>query len=485
MSLARSAVAGAKWNTASLAVSTLLTVLQTVVLARLLSAEDFGLVAMLLVVTAFAESYADAGIGNGLIHRQDATTDQLSSLYWTTLVAGWTVAGILVLLAPAISELYREPRVERLVQVSALGFLIVPFGQQFRILLQRELCFRTLAIVEIVATVVGVSVALACAYAGLGALSFVWGKIAHTGIATALFSAIGFRRWRPSLHWRRSDLKGFLSFGFFQMGEKSINQLGSKLDYLIIGRVLGPEALGAYSIAYQLIILPFLRLNPVLTRVAFPVFARKQDDPRAVGRGWLFITKSLAIVVFPLLAGLALTADIVVPVVLGSGWETVPVLIAILAPVGVLKSLSGPAASVLLAHGRADLGFYWNLAVSVLNGAVFLVAVQWGVQSVAWSYAALSLLHFIGINRVICGFVQVQFSSYLQASARAFAATLIMASVLGIAEQALGAIQVPDPLTLAVLIGAGMLTYTLSALRLERPFFAEARSLLTGNGRGN
>ena len=375
MSLKRKASSGAKWTGIAAAVTATLQILQLAVLARLLAPEDFGLMAMVMIVLVLGQSYADMGISNAIIHRQGATRDQLSSLYWLNILAGAAVFVVVIALKPAIMALYDEPRLNELIPMAALIFLVTPPGQQFQVLLEKNLRFKELAVIDSGVAIVGAVVSISAALAGKGVFALVYGMLFSAAFKTLLLVAAGWREWRPNLHFRKSDLRGYLGFGLFQMGEKTVNYLNERFDQLLIATLLGAQELGYYNLAFGLVVMPIARINPVLTRVAFPVFARIQNDAEKLKSGYMTIRNVLAFTNFPLLLGLAAVAPVLVPLAFGDKWLPSVILIQILALVAMMRSLGNPIGSLLLAKGRADLGFYLNcLLPFILFPAVYVGA---------------------------------------------------------------------------------------------------------------
>jgi lipopolysaccharide exporter len=412
--LKRQAASGAKWTTASTIGTSALHFVQLAVLARLLSPQDFGLMAMIMVVLGFAQAYADMGISKAIIYRQDATREQLSSLYWTNIMAGVAVFIIVFASIPLIVRFYNEPRLFSLLPWSALIFLITPVGHQFQILLQKELSFKPLAVIEISSAVAGAVTAVGSALAGLGVFSLILGQLANSTVKAFSLTGIGFRRWRPGLRFKKTDLKGYMSFGLYQMGEKSVNYFSANIDYIMIGKFLGADILGFYTLAYQLIIFPLKKINPILNRIAFPVFARVQNDDGLLRSGFLEVTKILSYISFPLLIGLGVTAPLFVPLVLGDAWLPSIGLVQILVLVGLFKTLGNPTGSVLLAKGRADIGFKWNVFVAAINTLVFYGAVQYGLYQVAWSYVILSFIYFCLFRFILKKVIGLTWGIYLK-----------------------------------------------------------------------
>lgn len=194
-----------------------------------------------------------------------------------------------------------------------------------------------------------------------------------------MFLAVRLREHhRPKLIFKHKDLKGFYQVGLYQMGEKSINYISAHADKLIIGKLLGMQAVGFYNMAWQLIIFPLSKINPMLNKVAFPVYAKVQNDAVALNRYYSLNVKALILVTVPLLAFLSFFAADVVLVIFGPGWETTATLVTVLAFVGILKALGNPGGAIILAKGRADVGFWWNM-----GWAVVVVVTLYGVLKIA------------------------------------------------------------------------------------------------------
>lgn len=478
MSLKRKAASGAKWTTASKGVSTGLQLIQLGVLARLLDQEDFGLMAMVMVVIGFAEAYIDMGIGKAIIHRQDTTSEQLSSLYWLNLGAGAIVFGLVILAIPLIVDFYNEPRLTDLLFWASLMFLITPFGQQFHILMQKELKFKLLAIITIASALAGVTVAIVTALQGQGVYSLIWGQLTNAATRTVAFVAIGYREWPPGFHFRWDDLRGYLGFGAYQMGEKTLNYFAKNIDYLLIGRYLGSEILGAYTIAFQLVIVPIQKINPILTKVAFPIFSKRQHQHTTLSTGYLEMSKVLAMTVYPLLIGLAATAPVAIPVFLGEGWELSIILTQILVLVGLARTLGNPSGTLYLAKGRADIGFKFNLVTAVINAVVFWICVQYGVLVIASAFAMLNILYLLAHTYIIHRLIDLSLKAYWQKiNMQIYLSALMGGIVYGLyylvssstisAEWALG---------ILVIVGGGI--YILLTLSLEKQFVSEMKNIL-------
>lgn len=481
MNLKQQAVSGVKWSGVSMGVVTGLQFVTLAVLARLLSPSDFGLMGMIMVVIGFARLFADMGISNAIIYRQDATSEELSSLYWLNILVGIVIFFVVCGGCPLITAFYHEPRLSNLIYLSSLIFLITPFGQQFQILLQKELKFDQLAKIEIISSFANSVVAITLAILGMGVFSLIWGQLAGTSLRVLLLSWWGWKNWRPRVHFSTQDLRRYISFGLYQMGEKAVNYFNSNLDYLLIGSLLGAKALGYYTLAYNLILRPSSTINPIITRVAFPVFSKMQNDTEKLKRGYLKVLQLLSAINFPLMAGLAVVAPIAVPIVFGEQWLPSIILIQILTLVGLLRSTGNPVGSLLLSKGRADLGFKWNLALMITQiPGLYLGVKLGGTVGVAIAFAILmciySVFNYLILIRTMLGPCLREYISSMWPS-------LWMSGVMAVAVFAAGLFfrAASQPIILLIIqVMCGTVVYLWLMVYSQKPLIVEIKNMIWG-----
>jgi lipopolysaccharide exporter len=193
-----------------------------------------------------------------------------------------------------------------------------------------------------------------------------------------------FSGWRPSLRLRAADLRPHLSFGLYQTGQRLVNVLVQHLDKILIGRLLGTTELGYYTVAYQLMVRPMMLINPVVTRVAFPVFARMLGDVRRVREGYLEMLRLLAFVMMPLYLAMFAVSGPLIRVLLGEAWMPVEPVFRILVLLGLVQSMGNPLDSLLLALGKARLAFWFNVLALCLYAAAIPIGTRYGLQGVAY-----------------------------------------------------------------------------------------------------
>jgi O-antigen/teichoic acid export membrane protein len=469
--LRKQALSGVKWTSGATAITASLQFIQIALLARLLVPEDFGLMALAMIVIGFAQAYADMGMSSAIVHRQDATRQQLSSLFWLNILVGFGVFVVMLAVAPLLASLYEEPRLEVLIALAATVFLIAPAGHQFSMLMQKALRFDVLAVIDVSSTAVGFAASIVLAYNGQGVYSLVWGQLANAVTRSLILVNLGTRDWRPALRFRGGDLAGYVRFGAYQMGERTINFLGANLDKLLIGSLIGVHGLGIYNVAYQLVMKPMQVFNPIITRVAFPLFAMVQTDDARLRAGYLDAIRVIALVLFPVYVWMILLAEPLTLLVLGEGWSSAVTTVQILGVLAMFYSLGNPLGSLLLAKGRVEIGFYLNVWRAALFAIAIWTGVRWGVDGVA---SALVLATAFGmfpvgfwIRRLLVGIRPLE---YVSAFGPMLATAMVMCACLLLIRN-YGPEFTNRIVGLVVLTVAGAIVYLAIIVPWQRPFF--------------
>ncbi|QUF64924.1 teichuronic acid biosynthesis protein TuaB [Bacillus atrophaeus] len=459
-SITNQILSGAKWTSLSTAFITIIQIVQFALLGNMMTLTEFGLVGMITTVAVFAQIVLDMGFGAALIQRDDATKRQMSTLYWLNIMTGLLLFVILYLCSPVIAGFYQREELTFLIRILAIMFVIAPVGQQYQYMLQKHLQFNTLSKIEIVSNVAAFGYLVISVFMMDAILAYVISQVILQSCKGILFWAVYRKKWRPSFVFDLRGMGDFFSFGAFQLSSRLVNRLGSNIDMILIGRFIGAEALGIYNLAYQIVTMPVLKINPIITRVAFPVFAKNKHENSVIREGFLNMTKMLALVSFPLLIGLVSVSDAFIATVFGDKWLVAVPVLNVLAIVGVLRVLMNPNGSVLLAKGRADLTFYWDFGVMLLYGVSLYAAVQTGnLLTVAWVYAFISVLNFM-IGRWLLSYViKLQLAAYFQAVSKPLLITAAMAAIAFGASYGGGRFSLNAELRLAISVGAGALCY--------------------------
>jgi O-antigen/teichoic acid export membrane protein len=385
-SLAASVLQGFRWKATSQAVELGTRTVVALVLARLLGPREFGLAGMAVAFSALGQAFADAAVTSAVVQRRDLTDVDRSTAFWISLGAGAGLTLLGVATSGLVAGFFDESRVQALFAALSCGFLLAAVSALPSALLTRALDFRRLELCGMVGVVTGAVVAVAAAIRGAGAGAIVAQRLVSLAVTGALLWLA--TSWRPAPVFSRASLRALGGFGLNVLGSRLFFYLQRNADNLLVGRVLGASALGAYALAYNLVLLPFTQLVDPLRSVLFPVFSAIQADRARVGALWLRSTRVLAAALLPAMLGLMVVASDFVAVVLGTRWETAIAPIHVLAVVGMAQSLIGVNSVVLTAIGRTGPLLRFSILTFVLSLVGFAVGVRWGVVGVAVGYLA-------------------------------------------------------------------------------------------------
>lgn len=476
MELKAQALQGIKWTSLSAVILAILSLAQIAILSRFLEAEDFGLMAIVSVVIGFSALFMDMGISSAIIHKQDINHDQLSSLYWLNIASGIILFGIVFLGAPYIALIYGEPEINNLIKYLSFTFIISSIGNQYRIIEQKKLNFNKLAQVEIFSMFSGFCIAVISAINNMGVYSLVYASLTTASIANLIFLISGIAKHVPSPTYKHQEIKTFINFGLFQIGERSINYFNSQFDVILIGKLLGTEALGVYNIAKTLVMRPAQIINPIITRVTFPVMTTIQEDTSRLKSIYLKTINYLSSVNFPIYLAIAALAEPLIYLLFGEKWKAAIPILQILAIYYMLRSTGNPVGPLLLAKGRADLGFYWNLAIFLFMPLSIYIGSNWGLRGITTTLPLFMLISMLPSWYILVfPLCKAGFSEYFSQLLRPFAASFIAV----IAAYALY-INLPTNqfLNIALFIVSDLVLYLLFTQLFNKSFLQEVLSII-------
>ena len=361
-----------------------------IVLARLLSPQDTGLVAMVTVITGFIEHLNDFGLSAATVQRDEINQRQVSTLFWINVAFGTVLSLVTAGLAPAISSFYGEPRLTLITLVTASMFFFTGLTYQHRALLRRQMLFTSLAMIDVMSIVVSVTVAIGAALAGFGYWSLVFMRLA--AVVTEMVGAWAMCPWRPTHPTAKSGVRSMLSFGSYLVGFRIIHYVARHLDNLLIGRFYGAAQLGLYVRAYGLLLLPLIRINEPFSGVAWPALARLIDSPQRYRQAYTSIVSKVCLITMPLVAFMVGTADWSVLVLLGPQWAEASRIFAWLGVSGLVEPFSSTTGWLFLSQGRARDQFRWSIISTPITVTSILIGLPWGPVGVAAAYGIVGLL---------------------------------------------------------------------------------------------
>lgn len=347
MALLASAISSVKWSSISQVARQVLQILTTIVLAKTLSPSDFGLMSMAMVVIGFLNIFRDLGTSSAVIQRRDLSEKLLSSIFWVNVLFGTAVTIVVYFFAPMVASFYNEMRLTPVLKLLSASFLISSAGITQQALMERKLEFTKLARAEIAATFFGAAVGITLAFSGAGVWSLVFQALSSAVVSTILLSFF-FSSWRPRLLFDFTETKEVARFSLNLSGFNITNYFVRNADYLLIGKFLGAQELGYYSLAYRIMLYPLQNVTSVISRVMFPVYSRIRDDNKKFKIAYLDVAGTIALITFPMMLGMMGVSNYFVSVFFGEKWRVVSLLLIIFSPSVCCKRSKRPQGQFIL-----------------------------------------------------------------------------------------------------------------------------------------
>lgn len=384
MSLNAHVLRGVKWMAGAKFGGQILTWGITIVVMRLLSPADYGLLAMATAAASLLGMLAEFGLGQALVQAKEVDVQKLrQSMGMFTLING-ALCLIQCAATPLITAFYGEPKLAPVLYVMSLQFLLVPLGMISDVQLQRKLEYKKLSLIELSTAMVASLGTLTLALYGAGVWALVLGNLGGVVWRTAMLNCAAPFGHFPSFSF--TGMRALLGFGSMTTLSRCLWMLYMQVDVLIIGRVLGGNALGAYSVAMHLATLPVQRVTAILNQVAFPALARFQDQREQIRQQLLKVFSLLSLAAFPISWGMSATANEIVLVLLGESWKEAAFPLRTLTLIMPFRTMVSFLPTVTDAIGRPEIGLRNVLIYWLLMPPAFYIGCQWGITGVATAW---------------------------------------------------------------------------------------------------
>ena len=364
----------------------------TIVLARILAPEDFGLIAMLGLFIGIAGIFIDSGFSSALIQRQNVTHADESTVFFFNLGMGALTATLLCAAAPWISSFFKQPVLQYLTYAMAFNLFLGAFGSIHSTLLNKEMNFKTTAKVGVVSSLVAGVFAIYMAIQGYGVWSLAGNAVA-SGIVTVILLWL-WHPWRPAWTFSSFSLRSFFRFGGYTMAATLTDVFSTNLYLIVIGKLYSIRDVGFYSRAQSTQQLPITLMMNIINRVAFSTFSTVAEDKARLARG---LRKAQAIFMFvnmPVLVGIIILAKPLVLTLFGEKWLPCVPILQVLGLGGLLWPLHVLNLNILMAQGHSDLFFKITMLKKVFTISLTVAASFYGVMAIAWTQFAVSILAY-------------------------------------------------------------------------------------------
>lgn len=397
------------------------------VLARLIPPDAYGVMAMALVATNFANLLRDMGAGAAIIQRKKLSAEVCHTVFWSNIAVGVLLMLALALTAPLLARAFHSPTLGPVLLALSITFPIASSAAVHQSLFERNSNFRTLARIEIVSACCGVLAGISAAIIGADVFSLVIQSLTSTILSAAQLWISN--KWRPKRHWDTSEFFNVWRFSSYLTAFNLLNYLSRNVDTIVIGRMLGSGALGIYSQAYRLMLLPLQTFTSVASRALFPVLSRVTSSNELAAIYLRSLTLVIAVTA-GVVAWLWGTREPLVRVLLGPQWGQVADLLFWLAPVTLIQTIVSSVGPLLMAIGRTDLLMRLGIIGTLLTVSSFLIGAHWGLAGVASCYLLANALNAIPCLITICKCLDIPASALFKAIAPFVAASALIAFAL-------------------------------------------------------
>lgn len=423
MSVLGKAVRSGAWFAGFKVVTQVISWMVTIVVARILAPEDYGLLALATLLTGYVEIFSEFGLGAAIVQREEITQQEYSSNFWFSLFIGTGFSVIAFGLAYPTSWIVDEPRIIPVTQVISVLFIVgslmvVPYN-----MLMRNFRFKEVGLIQLLSAIVSSSSMLWMAYYGFGVWALIGGLFALRLMTVILVFV--FSGWRPDLHFSWTDVRPFLKFGMNVAGARSLSYVFQKFDTFIVGRVLGLQALGYYAFAMELASLPTEKIVAVVNQISFPIISRFQTDLKKIQDFYLKTTRYQVLLLSPLFWAGALWGEEIIYAILGEKWAPIIFLFRIFCLSQLIFSMTAINGVVHKSMGHS----HWLLYFHLLGIIMMPISIYWAAQiglsatsipwltvypllCIGWTWVTLKKLKIAGSVYVFNLIVQV-FASFL------------------------------------------------------------------------
>ncbi len=400
----------------------------TIILARLLSPSDFGIVGMVTVFTGFATIFSDMGVNLALVQKKHVKEEHLSSAFWVTVASGVLISIVFVFLSPAIASFYNNQSLKPVIQVFSLNFIFASFSVVQQSVLQKSMSFKKIALSESVAVFISGVIAIIMAFYGYGYWSLVFQTILFTILNVVILFLLS--PWSPKFIFSWNSFKEIIYFSANVTGFNVINYFSRNSDYLLIGKFLGPVSLGYYTLAYKLMMIPLQNISSIFGKVVFPAFSKMQEDLPRLRVAYLKVIKAISLVTFPLMLFIFGISKEFIIVIYGVKWERVIPIITILSICGLFQSISTTAGNIFFSQGACAKQLKLSIIGTIFVLLAIFIGIRWDIYGVALFYTLEQIIWSLIVQYLANSLIKLEMKVFFKELYNSVVISLIIVSFL-------------------------------------------------------
>jgi len=422
------AIFGIIWNGLGKFLNQAMQLLIMVILARLLTPSDFGVIGIAFIFTRFITLVNEMGIAASIIQKLDIQEKDLNTMFTVGLVVGFALMLILIVAAKSLAIFFETEILEPVLKMLAVIFFIGSLGLIQKALFNRDVDFKTIAIVETIGTVFYGVISITFALFGYGVWSIVYGAIANHVVTTAIFYFKS--HWKPKIRFHYDRFVDNIKFGANVFGTNLVNYFYQNLVSFVTGKYLGTAPLGLYTLANNLTSQTVGRLSYIVGRVMFPTMSKIQDDNERLANAYLKVLYVLSLIAFPFLVGSAVLAKPLVLFFFGEKWSGSIFPVQVLAVVAIIQSINRTINYILLAKGRSDIEFKWDVFYIFVLSGMLLVTIKHGLNTLVVGIFVISIVGAPVIQKITFSLIDLTLWKVYKTLSGIFISSLLMGIVV-------------------------------------------------------
>lgn len=365
----------------------------SIILARLLSPSDYGIIAMVTIFFAVAQSFVDSGFSNALVRKTDRVEEDLSTCFYFNIGVGIIAYIVLFLIAPLVANFYNQPILSPIIRITGLGVILNSLCVVQQALFTIKIDFKSQAKITLSATVISGIVGIILAYQGYGIWALVWQGVVSSIVRMGLLWFMS--KWRPRTGFSKSSFNYLFGYGSKLLASGLLDTIYNNIYPIVIGKFYTPAQLGNYSRALGWAQLPSANITSILQRVTFPVLSTIQDDTLRLQNSYRRLLKLSAFIVFPLMTGLAAIASPLVRVVLTAKWDGCVLYLQILCFALMLYPIHAINLNLLQVKGRSDLFLRLEIIKKIIGVVILIITIPLGITAMCLGMVFSSIICLI------------------------------------------------------------------------------------------
>ncbi len=474
-SLSKKVVRGGMWVFALRFTNRGLGFIRTIILARLLAPEDFGLLGIAMLAIATLETFSQTGFQAALIQKKENVESYLDTAWTVSAIRGVLLFLILFFSAPLVAKFFNSPQATLVIKVIAVSTLLSGFRNIGIIFFQKDLEFNKQFFYELSATLVDLTIAITLAFMLRNVWALVWGGVAANFVR--LFMSYVLHPYRPHVRFDKGEFKELFGFGKWVLGSSILIFLITQGDDVFVGKMLGVTALGFYQMAYLISNLPATEITHVISQVTFPAYSKVQNDIQGLGKAYLDVLKLIAFVSIPMAGGIFILAPEFTKIFLGDKWMPMVPAMQVLALWGLIRSIGATQGPIFQAVGKPEiLTKMVSIALALLVILIYPFSIRWGILGTSLAVVFATLVSTLAASYLITRIVKWRILNLFRTIAfPSIAAVLVVSSIFSMKRYWLNEV---GALEFLLFIIFGILIYLGVTYLLDRFFNYGIQSLI-------